>query len=113
MELCGSQPQCDGHDFFILTDEEAHMYLDATVKKPLEGKPGFRKYITEGSLNQPAVMDVPAVDLSQNLAVRSNLSSALPSLLTGSVLWSIHPGLNSLMSSRLVRRRSQITLSVP
>ncbi|CAE7356507.1 unnamed protein product [Symbiodinium sp. CCMP2592] len=103
LQLCGSELRCDGHDFFILAEDAAHDYLQATTEKLLLGEGGFRKYLSEGCLRrlqdyekfysrqlaEGKVVELPVVDLSQNVSVRATLSTMLPALLTGSCVWSM------------------------
>ncbi|CAE7602416.1 unnamed protein product [Symbiodinium necroappetens] len=103
LQLCGSELRCNGHDFFIFAEDAAHEYLQATTEKLLHGEVGFRNYLSEGCLRRLAeyetfyskqlaegkVVELPVVDLSQNVSVRATLSTMLPSLLTGSCVWSM------------------------
>ena len=99
--VCSSPVTCTGHDFLFMNPRDAADWLEGQVKKVLTGKKGFRKYLTEGALgrlgdyerlymqklSEGEIVDLPIVDLSQNVSYRG-LSSFVPSLLCQSLMWS-------------------------
>ena len=105
LALCGANPACDGHDFFLGSEdvlrkfrEKVRQSQDLCSNVEGAGIDQGESYLATGArarllayreaLKASGQTEPPILDLSQNPSVRSKFSSRLPSVLCGSMVWS-------------------------